>query len=108
MASQKVVHLTDASFDGEISSGYSLVDFWAEWCGPCRALAPTIDELAETYDGKVKICKVDVDNNQEVASRYGIRGIPTIILYKDGKQVNIFTGNDPQRIKSMVAQAVSN
>lgn len=107
MASDKVVHLTDSTFDKEIKSGYALVDFWATWCAPCLALAPAIDEIAETYDGKVKVCKVDVDNNQEPAARYGIRGIPTVILFKDGQQVNSFTGNDPQRIKAMVADAVS-
>ena len=108
MASEKVVHLTDSTFDQEIRSGFALVDFWAEWCGPCKALAPTIEGLAETYDGKVKICKLDVDSNQESAIRFGIRGIPTVILFKDGQQVNLFTGNDPQRIKAMVSKAVTN
>ena len=108
MASDKVVHLSDASFDQEIQSGFALIDFWAEWCGPCKALAPAIDEIAEIYEGKVKVCKVDVDSNQETAARFGIRGIPTVLLFKDGKQVDMLTGNDPQRIKAMVAQAVTN
>ena len=107
MASEKVVHLTDETFDTEVKSGLSLIDFWAGWCAPCRALAPTIDELAENYPGKLKVCKLDVDSNQESAARYGIRGIPTVMLFRDGKQINTFTGNDPQRIKAMVASAIT-
>lgn len=107
MASNKVVTLTDANFVNEIQSGYSLVDFWAEWCAPCLALAPTIDELAESYDGQVKVCKLNVDHNQQTPSKYGIRGIPTLIMFKDGEQVDIFTGNSPQKIKEMVARAVA-
>ena len=105
MANDKVIHLTDSNFDQQIQSGLALVDFWAEWCGPCVALAPTIEELADVYDGKVKICKVDVDSNQEVAAKYGIRGIPTVLMFKDGEQINTFTGNDAQKIKQMVADA---
>ena len=108
MASDKVSHLSDDNFDATIAQGYALVDFWAEWCQPCLALAPAIDELAETYDGQVKVCKVDVDNAQEIPARFGIRGIPTVILFKDGQQVDIFTGNSPQKIKEMVSRALAN
>ncbi|MGK5094137.1 thioredoxin [Deltaproteobacteria bacterium TL4] len=107
MASDKVIHLTDATFDQQIQSGLTLVDFWAEWCGPCKALAPTIEALAETYDGKIKVCKLDVDSNQQAAARFGIRGIPTVMLFKDGRQADILTGNDPQRVKAMVSKAIA-
>jgi thioredoxin 1 len=105
MASEKVMHLTDDSFDEQTASGYTLIDFWAEWCGPCRALAPVIDEIADELGDKIKVCKLDVDSNQRAAVRFGIRGIPTVIMMKDGKLVDSVTGNDPQRIKSMAARA---
>ena len=108
MSSEKVVHLTDSNFDEEIKSGFALVDFWAEWCGPCLALAPTIEQMADGYDGQLKVCKVDVDNNQSISARFGIRGIPTVILFKDGEQADMFTGNSPQKIKEMVDRALVN
>ena len=107
MANEKVINVTDANFASEIQSGYSLVDFWAEWCAPCVALAPTIDELATSYEGKVKVCKLNVDHNQQVSMKFGIRGIPTLIMFKDGEQIDMFTGNSPQKIKEMVARAVA-
>ncbi len=81
-----VVHVTDASFEQEVinSDVPVLVDYWAEWCGPCKMIAPVLEELASTYSGKVKICKVDVDANKDAAQKYGIRGIPTLMLFKDG------------------------
>lgn len=106
MSDDKIVHLTNSNFDQEIQSGLTLVDFWAEWCGPCLALAPTISEIASNYDGKIKVGKVNVDHSQDVSARYGIRGIPTIILFKDGEQADIFTGNNPQKIKEMVDRAL--
>ncbi len=108
MSSEKVVHLTDGNFADTVNSGYALVDFWAEWCGPCLALAPTIDDLAESYEGKVKVCKLNVDNNQEIPAQFGIRGIPTVIMFKDGEQVEMFTGNNPVKIREMVNRAVAN
>ena len=102
MASEKVIHVNDKNFDETIQSGLTLVDFWAEWCGPCVALAPAIDELAETYEGQVKVSKMDVDSNHNIPAQYGIRGIPTVILFKDGEPVDRFTGNNPQQIKEMV------
>jgi len=80
------ITLTEANFEAEVMHATIpvLVDFWAEWCGPCRMLAPTIEELAREYSGKVKIGKVNVDQNQDLAEKYGIRGIPTLILFKNG------------------------
>ncbi len=86
MASDKVVILTADNFDAEVIQSASpvLVDFWAEWCGPCKAIAPVLEELAEDYDGKLKVCKMDVDSNTETAPKYGIRGIPTLIVFNNG------------------------
>lgn len=85
---------TDANFEQEAinSKGIQVVDFWAEWCGPCRAIAPIIEELATDYSGTVKIGKLDVDSNPEVATRYGIRSIPTILFIKDGEVVDRHVG----------------
>lgn len=82
----KILAVTDASFEADVinSSQAVLVDFWAEWCGPCKALAPVLDEIADEYDGKVIIAKVNVDENDQTPPKYGIRGIPTMLLFKDG------------------------
>ncbi len=84
--SEQIVHVTDATFEEEVikSDIPVLVDYWAEWCGPCKMIAPVLDELAAEYDGKVKICKVDVDSNQETAARFGVRGIPTLMIFDKG------------------------
>lgn len=85
MASDKILTLTDATFDESVRQGVTLVDFWAAWCAPCRRIAPTIDALAEHYDGRVKVAKMNVDDNPAIPSRYAIRSIPTLLLIKDGE-----------------------
>jgi len=91
------LEITDSNFKEYIDSGKPLVlDFWAEWCGPCRMVAPIIDELAKEYDGQVNIGKVDVDNNNDVATEFGIRNIPTILFFKDGKMVDKQVGAVPK------------
>lgn len=82
-----VMHLTKDNFDSVISSGLVLVDFWATWCGPCRMQAPVLDDLDAELEGKVKICKVDVDENPAIAQRFGVMSIPTLIAFKDGQQI---------------------
>jgi len=92
MASEKVKTFTDNNFDNETSNGVVLVDFWAEWCGPCRRLAPTVDALAADYDGRATVAKMNVDENPDVPSRYAIRGIPTLLLFKDGQLAETIVG----------------
>jgi thioredoxin 1 len=90
MAGDNTLTFTDATFDKEVinSDVPVLVDFWAEWCGPCRMMGPTVDQVATDYNGKVKVGKLDVDSNQNTAARYGIRGIPSLLLFKGGKVVD--------------------
>ena len=85
--SDAITHVSDDQFDNEVlkSSGPVLVDFWAEWCGPCKMIAPLLDELAESYAGKLKIAKVNIDHNQKTPRNYNVRGIPTLMIFKDGK-----------------------
>ena len=92
--SDKIVQLSDASFEADVIKADSpvLVDFWAEWCGPCRAIAPVLEELSEELQGKVKIVKLNVDENPSTTVKYGVRSIPTMILYKDGEAVDMKIG----------------
>jgi len=94
MANDKTIKLTDANFEEEVkkSSGLFIVDFWAEWCGPCKVIAPILEDLAKEYDGKAKIGKLNVDENREMASNYGIHSIPTLLFFKDGKKVEEVIG----------------
>lgn len=90
MASENTVTFSDAAFDQDVLNAQQpvLVDFWAEWCGPCRMMSPTIDAIAQEYDGRVKVGKLNVDHNGQTAMRYNIRGIPTLLLFKGGKVVD--------------------
>jgi thioredoxin 1 len=84
--SDSIVHVTDASFETDVlqSDLPTLVDFWAPWCGPCKMIAPILDELSIEYAGKIKVCKVDVDSNPESAAKFNVRGIPTLLVFKNG------------------------
>ena len=99
MASANVREFTDSNFESEVlnSEVPVLVDFWAEWCMPCRMLAPTIEKLADSYAGKVKVGKLDTDANREVAMKYGISAIPTVILFRNGQIAQKFVGMRPER-----------
>lgn len=90
-----VLHLTEEAFDKAIGQGVALVDFWATWCGPCKMLAPVIEELGEKYDGTATIAKVDVDAEPGLAGRYGVMSIPTVILFKDGVEIDRKVGFMP-------------
>ena len=108
--SEKVLHITDKSFDLEVlrSDVPVLVDFWATWCAPCRAIAPIVEEMAEAYSGKVKIVKVNVDENPSTPGKYGVRGIPTLILFKNGEVVDQVVGAVPKsQVKGLIEKAIS-
>ena len=87
MASELIKHVSDASFEADVLKTGTpvLVDYWAEWCGPCKMIAPILDEIAGTYQGKLQIAKMNVDENREIPAKFGIRGIPTLMVFKDGQ-----------------------
>jgi|TARA_B100000768_G_scaffold22107_1_gene19666 thioredoxin 1 len=96
------LEITDANFDELVlkSSKPVMVDFWAEWCGPCRMLGPIIEEISKDYDGKAVVGKLDVDSNQEFAAKFGVRNIPTVLVFKDGELVNRQVGVSPKNVYS--------
>ena len=98
MASQTSIEFTDSNFESEVINADTpvVVDFWAEWCQPCRMLAPTIDEIANDFEGRVKVGKVDTDSNREVSMKYGIQSIPTVIIFKGGEIAKKFVGLTPK------------
>jgi thioredoxin 1 len=106
MAGLAVAEVNDASFEQEVlqSEQPVLVDFWAAWCGPCKALSPIVDEVASEYSGKLKVMKMDVDRNQATPMRYGIRGIPALLLFKDGKVADQIVGYVP---KDTIARSIT-
>ncbi len=108
--SENVIHVSDSNFDSIIlkSDMPALVDFWASWCAPCRAIAPVVDEIATMYNGKVRVAKMNVDENPSTPGRYGVRGIPTLILFKNGKVVDQLVGAVPKaQIKDLVDKGLS-
>jgi len=98
MAVADLIHVTDDDFAQEIEQhpGLAMVDFWATWCGPCHMVAPIVQEIAKEYDGRVKVAKLDVDENQRVAMRFNVRSIPTILFFKNGKHVDTVVGAVPK------------
>ena len=97
MASEKIKTLTDSNFDQETKTGVVLVDFWAEWCGPCRRIAPIVEQLATDYEGRATIGKMNVDENPNIpTSRFQVRGIPTLVVLKDGKLEETLVGLAPK------------
>lgn len=109
MASAGIVELSDSTFENEVlkSEAPVLVDFWAPWCGPCRILAPVVEEIATSYLGRIKVGKLNVDDNQDTTMAYGIRSIPTLIIFKGGKALDQIIGAVPKsEIEKMVKKAL--
>lgn len=109
MATANIVQVTDANFEAVIQApGLTVVDFWAEWCAPCKAIAPVLEELAVEFAGRMRVAKLNVDENRQTPARFGIRGIPTLLFFKDGARVDQVIGNLPKaqirsKIESLVA-----
>ncbi|MBE2893685.1 thioredoxin [Spirabiliibacterium falconis] len=106
----EVLHVTDASFEQDVlqSSTPVVLDFWAPWCGPCKMIAPILDEIAAELDGKVKIAKINVDENQQVAAKFGVRSIPTLVIFKEGKAVNTQVGALPKtQLTALIEKSIA-
>ncbi len=105
--SDLVQHITDEQFQTTVAAGVTLVDFWAPWCGPCKNIAPILDELAVDLKGKARIVKINIDDNPVVAGQFGIMSIPTLLLFKDGKKVDQKVGGQAKpQLKAFVEQAL--
>ncbi|MDP2876763.1 MAG: thioredoxin [Holophaga sp.] len=105
--SDLVKHITDAEFPGTVAEGVTLVDFWAPWCGPCKMIAPILEEIAGELGGSAKIVKINIDDNPQVAGQYGIMSIPTLLLFKDGKKVDQKVGALPKpALKAFIEAAI--
>jgi thioredoxin 1 len=109
MASDNIANVTDASFENDVlkSKEPVLIDFWAPWCGPCRAIGPVVEQLAKEYEGKVRMVKVNIDDNPRVPTQYDVRSIPTLLLFKDGKVLGQIVGAVPKpKIEELVKKAL--
>ena len=109
MADAKILKLTDADFDSQVKAQpLIVVDFWAEWCGPCRMIAPALEELAGEYGGRLTVGKLNVDENRQIAARFGIRSIPTLLFFRDGARVDQVVGAHPKgAIKAKIDQLLT-
>jgi len=104
--SDLIKNITDADFEATIANGVTLIDFWAPWCGPCKTIAPFLDELAGEYEGRLQLAKINIDENQNVASQFGVMSIPTLILFKDGQKVAQKVGGSAKSaLKEFIDQA---